>query len=355
MRGVIKISLLLFVIFGVVSCGGATSSTTQSTKRVKCQEVQSFTDKPSNSLYPAKVVAASDVNLSFRIAGIIERIAVEEGDFVKKGSVIAIMDNRDYKLQLDATQAEFNAIEAEAKRVISLYESQSVTQNDYDKATSALEQITAKLEAHRNAYEDTQLRAPFSGYIQKINFRQGEAVSAGRAVVSFIDASSPEVIVNIPVVEYLRRDNLLSASASISNIEQGDFELNLIGITHKANLNQLYQARFRVVSNDGVYPPLGVSAMVSLEFNQEDSDLTIIPASALVEHNGESSVWLIEGNQAQLRGVTIEELRGDGRVVIKSGLTPGEMVITAGVSRLKSAERVEPLERPSKSNVGNIL
>ena len=111
--------------------------------------------------FPGKLKASSEANLAFRINGPIAEIPVTVGQQIRKGETVARMDSRDYALQLAATEAEYKQVKAEAERVIRLYEKQSVSENDYDKAVSGLQQITAKYNAHRNALADTRLTAPY--------------------------------------------------------------------------------------------------------------------------------------------------------------------------------------------------
>ncbi|MFI3301532.1 MAG: efflux RND transporter periplasmic adaptor subunit [Rikenellaceae bacterium] len=348
---------LSFLLLAIVVLSSCTSTPEQKNRvqRVKCEEVKSVCDMIISVSYPGKVTAAADVNLSFRVAGVVEQVEAREGQFVKEGEVVARLDSRDYKLQLDATQAEYDAIKGEVGRVVTLYYDNSIPKNDYEKAVSGLKQITSKLSAHRNAYEDTQLKAPFDGYIQKVNFDKGEALSAGMPIVKFVSASAPEVVVNLPVVEYLRRAELLSASAVLSNHSDAEFELELIGISHKSNLNQLYEARFRVKPNGGVYPALGVSTMVSLNYPNSTASQVVIPFSAIVERDSKSYVWQIVGGVAQLSPVEIAKINNDGTATLSSGVVAGESVISAGVNSLKEGMKVEPISEPSKSNIGNIL
>ena len=72
----------------------------------------------STTTFTGRTKAASEVNLAFRVAGQIERLLVNEGDFVRKGQVVAVMDRRDYEVQLAATQAEYEQIKADAERVM---------------------------------------------------------------------------------------------------------------------------------------------------------------------------------------------------------------------------------------------
>ncbi len=141
-------------------------------------------------------------------------------------------------LQLAATEAEYKQVTAAAERVIRLYEKQSVSENDYDKAVSGLQQITAKYNAHRNALADTRLTAPFDGYVQKIHYDAGETVAAGMPVVSLISSSAPEVEINIPASEFIRSDEFKTYRCSSEIYPDREFPLKLVSISRKANLNQ---------------------------------------------------------------------------------------------------------------------
>ncbi|MFI3267879.1 MAG: efflux RND transporter periplasmic adaptor subunit [Rikenellaceae bacterium] len=350
----IKLCLISLAFLFLASCV-ENKETKDVIVKVKCEEVKSVSDIVESSTYPGKVSAAADVNLSFRVAGVIDKIVVKEGDFVRKDQIVAYMDNRDYKLQLDATQAEYDAIKAEVDRIIALYEDESVSANDYDKAVNGLKQITSKLAAHRNAYEDTNLKAPFDGYIQTVKFDKGEAVSAGMPIISYVSASAPELVIYIPVVEYLKRGSLSSATATVNSFPNTIFNLERVGVTHKANLNQLYEFRFAVKPEDGKYPSLGMSAMVTLNYEGEENEKVSIPFSAVVEKDGASYVWQLSNGVVNLKQVEICEIKTNGTAIIDNGISCGDIVVTAGVNSLKDGQRVERLSAPSKSNIGNVL
>ncbi len=336
------------------SCVGNQQST-ESVRKVKCEVAQSASQMSDLSLYPGKVVATKEVNRAFRVAGVVDQILVKEGDYIAEGKTIALMDSRDYKLQLKATEAEYTAIKGEVDRVVQLYAEQSVSTNDYDKAVNGLKQIEAKLESHRNALTDTELKAPFSGYIQKIYFDRGATVSAGMPVISIVSSSAAEVVINIPANEYIKRSELESASAKCELYPDAKFELRHKGTTHKANLNQLYESRFTLYSADGVTLSPGMSVMVSLNYGDVAHGAVSIPFCAVVERDGLSKVWVLESGVASLREVSVSEILRDGRVMIESGIEAGDVVITAGLNSLKEGQSVEPLEQKSNSNVGGIL
>lgn len=352
----LKFGAIMIISLTLFSCKGEKSVKSESVKMVKCETVVSSQRNSVEREFPGKITASKDVNLSFRVAGVVDKINVVEGQFVRKNQVVAVMDNRDYKLQLEATQAEYNAIKGEVERVIALYNTNSVPANDYEKAVNGLKAITSKLEAHRNALEDTQLKAPFDGYIQKINFDKGEAVSAGMPILTFISSSAPIVKINIPTSDYLMRGDLVEATATIDLYPDMVFALKMIGTTHKANINHLYETRFSIAAQEGVTFTAGMSVMVTFKYkNSTAGEETIIPFSAIYETKDKSCVWLLKDGKATKREVIVEEITSSGMAIIASGISDGDIIITAGMSSLSEGQEVKPLPQPSKSNIGNIL
>ncbi|MDR2562583.1 MAG: efflux RND transporter periplasmic adaptor subunit [Prevotellaceae bacterium] len=324
---------------------------------VKISEVLKYGEEKAVS-FPGKVKASSEINLAFRISGPIAKINVKEGEFIKKGQVLAEMDSRDYAIQFSATEAEYKQVKAEAERVIQLYEKQSVPENDYDKAVSGLQQITAKYDAHKNALNDTKLIAPFDGYVQKRYFDKDETISAGMPVLSIISSDMPEVEINIPAGEFIRRDKFGKFACSFAIYPDKIFPLELIAINQKANLNQLYTARLKMIGDKKTQlPTAGMSTIVDIYFKPEDTDLLTIPIGSMFEKNGQSCVWIYDKNSqtVNIRNITITEIQINGMLVVSRGLEAGEKVVTAGVRSLSDGEKIKLLPQVSKTNVGGLL
>ena len=326
-------------------------------RSVKCIEAEQVETLVKSYSFPGRVKAASDVSLSFRVSGPILKRYSKEGTYVKKGTLIAEIDPRDYHTQLNATKAEHQSIKSEADRIIELYKRNSATQNDYDKAVNGLKQINAKLEAHTNALKDTKLYAPFDGYIDKVYFDTDETVSAGMPIVSMVATSNPEVEINIPSSEYLRMNKYISASCRIDVYPDKIFELELVGASPKANLNQLYNTRFRINQSAGVMPTPGMTTMVTICYSIDDNEKYRIPATSVFENDGKTYVWIYSDKteSVTLRKVDIAEISTDGNVLISDGLNCGDVVVCAGVKSLKDGQRVKRLAQSSASNVGGIL
>jgi RND family efflux transporter MFP subunit len=326
-------------------------------KTVKVDTAVTYGEKMTVS-FPGRVKAASEIDLAFRISGPIVKINVTEGQFVRKDQALAEMDSRDYAVQLSATEAEYKQVKAEAERIILLYEKQSVSENDYDKAVSGLQQITAKYNAHQNAMSDTKLRAPFDGYIQKRYFDKNETISAGTPVFSMISAETPEVEINIPAGEFIRRDRFEAYSCYFELYPNHTFPLELISINRKANLNQLYTVRFRLKEGyTSQMPSPGMSTMVTIQFKSENTAMVSIPLTAVFEIDHKPTVWVYDEAQQKInaRNIRISEILTDGRLIVSEGLKAGELVISAGVRRLSDNEKVKLLPEATTTNVGGLL
>ncbi len=347
--------IILAATIGCLSCNGSPRKVVDAPRKVKCHTATLVNQSFVSSSFAGRVVAASDLNLGFRVAGIIEDIVVKEGAMVRKGEVIALLDSRDYELQLAATQAEYDAIKAEVDRVVELYAEQSVSANDYDKATNGLRAITTKLEAHKNSLADCKLRAPIDCYLIKANFGKGEAVAAGTPIVSIISTGAPQIIVDIPADSYLKREQMANATAVVEHLNQREFKLSIRSISPKGNLNQLYRVTFDVERNkEGNYPAVGMSATVNMNFYSDTMSLVEVPLSAIAERNGSSLVWVVKDGVVSAREVLVIKTMSNGMAFVRGGISGGDMVVEAGINTLAEGDSVVSIDAPSKSNVGDL-
>ncbi len=355
-----ELILGLALALSLFSCGNKEQKQEQKTKLVEVLEVAS-TNSARVVSFPGKVKAGQEADVAFRISGPIAKIYVKEGQKVRKGQVLAKMDDRDYQLQLSATTAEYKRIKSEVDRVVKLYEQQSVTANEYDKAVFGLKQITAKLNAHKNALNDVYLRAPFSGYISgKALFREGELVKAGMPVLSLNGGKDCVVEINIPASQFLNREEFADYYATFSVFPNKEFQLKDPSVDSKANLNQLYKMSFRLVkqADEKQQPTAGMTTMVHIKMKAGQTQALTLPNTAVFEKEGKSFVWLVKGEGDELhieaKAVHIVEILRDGTVAC-TGLEGKVRIVSAGVHKLQDGEAVRPIPEKSATNVGGLL
>ncbi len=319
--------------------------------------LQTLTDGQSDRAvtYPGRTRASEEANVAFRVSGTLQRVYVKAGDYVRQGQVIARMDDRDYRVQFEAAEAEYTQVRNEANRVMSLYTDDGVgTANNYDKARYGLHQMEQKLQHCRDQVADCMLRAPFDGYVQSVLRDSYETVGAGMPVISLIGQGQTEVIINIPASENLRRDMFASFSASFDVVPDVEFPLQLLNIARQANVNQLYEVRLGLKGNHPQITP-GMSTMVHLRYKDNGRRSITVPLSA-IHHSGKASyVFVYVGGKVSRKQVTLGAVHGNGTVDIRSGLNIGDQIVVSGVHTLTDGESVTPATQPSETNVGGLL
>ena len=295
-------------------------------------------DKQTALQFPGRVKAAQDISLAFRVSGTIQRMYVNDGAYVRKGQLLAELDPTDYQIQLDAAEAEYQRVKAEAERVMALYKENVTTPDANDKA---------------------RLYAPFSGYVQKRLFDSHETVAAGMPVVSVISEGTPEVEINLPAVEYIRRRQFTRYYCTFDVYPQQRYVLDLISVTPKANANQLYTMRLQLKSGDKqAVPSPGMNTMVTIECAEGEMRNLSVPGGAILRQNGNTGVFLYNPSDKTIRrcDVTVTRLLSDGRCLIVSDeVKPGDLIVVSGVHHVKDGQQVEPLLPAAETNVGGLL
>lgn len=348
--------LTAVILLCLTACGGKTTKTV-AIKTVKVDAVKSNSDQ-SCVQYPGKVKAAEDISLSFRVSGTIEKIYVEDGQRVRQGELLAMLDPTDYQVQLDATEAEYRQIKADAERIIALYEDGGTTPSNHDQAVYGLKQITAKYNHHKDELSYTRLYAPFDGYIQKRLFEEHETIGAGMPIVTMISGGMPEVEVNLPASEYIRRESFSDYYCTFDIYPGKVYPLRLISLIHKANSNQLYTMRLRVEAKDLPMPSPGLNTMVTICTDTEEGKLLSVPVSAVLQENGKARVFVFNPQEKRVEGrdITLVQLENDGDVLFSSDeVKEGELVVSSGVHHIEDGETVEVMPEPSDTNVGGLL
>lgn len=307
--------------------------------------------------FPGRTVASEEVNVSFRVSGPLVRMAVKEGDYVRKGQLIAEMDSRDYRLQLAATEAEYSRIAADAKRVMAMYDENTTTAQNYDQARYGLQQITQKLENHRNQLADTRLTAPVAGYIKERLHEAGETVSAGMPIVSMAAGDGVEVEINVSARDYGRLDRLSGFRCTIDALNGTTLWLRPVRTGRVANANQLYSVRYAVTGDyDRKAVTPGMSTIVYARVGEADSDVVSIPSAAVFRHEGRAYTYIYSEARHEVRRREVQPLTvaPDGSITVR-GVRLGEKVVAAGVRHLEDGQRVKAVPRPSATNVGGMM
>jgi len=281
---------------------------------------------------------------------------VDVGQRVRQGDVIAVLDDTDYKLAVEAAQQQVAAAQAQAKqaqsdrdRLNALKADGSVSPSDDEKAQSHAQTTHAtaeaearKLELARNRLEYTALRASQDAVVTSVKFEVGQVVAEGQPIVSIAKDVEPEIVVNVPE-DQLSVFKASTYNASLTSAPDQSFEVVLRELSPQAAATtRTFRARLKPATPRPL--PLGASATLVIERPAGDSSAAVIPAAAITQNNGKPAVWVVrrEGSDAagtvRLVDVQVHSYRNDE--VFVSGPSSGELVVTAGVQKMAPGLKV---------------
>lgn len=304
---------------------------------------------------PATVEEGRTISVGFKTAGQIEKIFVKEGSHVAKGQLIAELDSKDYNLGVSMLREKYASLKAETERQTKLHASGNMSDNDYEKAVSGLNQLQIQLQLEENKLGYCRLYSPSAGIVTKVNFENSEMVDAGTPVIELMDNSSLEAIVDLPLRIYSHREYFTSFTAQSSLTPGKEIDLSLLSITPRADNTQLYRMRLGIPSGSGLTPGMNVTIKI---YSMDNANHNVeVPLSSVFEKNGNKYVWVVNPTDSVIRAqeITITGTGANGLVTVTDGLTGHDVIVRAGVRHLTDGEKVHIISESSHSNPGNIL
>jgi len=316
---------------------------------------------------PGTVRAADRVDLAFQVPGTLAEFPVKEGQIVKKGTLVARIDPRDYETNLrnaEGTSAKAQAALAyaiaEYKRYVKVKETDPGAVSDSmvslkraaEKVARAdLQSAKATVAAAKDQLEYTRLKAPFDGVIAQKYVDNYQEVQAKQAVLSLQNVTDVEVIIDVPELMIAPiRKTLPRFYAEFTADPNRRFELRVKEFATQADsVTQTYRVVLVMPAPSGIRILPGMTVNVAIEFTEqaEAGAEILIPASAVfADDAGRPQVWVIDPNtmKAQRRAVTTGELSGGDSIRIVSGLNADETIAISGVSMLSEGQTVRALE-----------
>ncbi len=341
--------------------------------------------------YSASILPGRQVNLAFRVSGLVSEIhrtgnrGLEPGDNVAGGTVLARLRAEDFdhsaaqaQSQIEAAkesqksaaaqvaQAKASQVKAEADfgRARTLFDTQSLTRPDLDAARAQLDVAAAQVAAAsaqldaaaaqirnteaslataRLAKKDAVLVAPFAATVVQRNVEIGTLAGPSLTAYALADIGTVKAAFGVPdtVVVQIRPGRALAIS--VTALAGRDFRGKVTSVGAVADsATRLFQVEV-TIANGGHQLKPGMIASLELESGAAAPQVPVVPVSAVVrdpKNATDFAVMVVEGKVARARKVSLGETFGE-LLAVTSGLKPGERVIRAGATMVNDGEAVE--------------
>jgi membrane fusion protein, multidrug efflux system len=285
--------------------------------------------KQSGTLKPDE-----EVDLSFETSGKIVGINFTEGSRIKKGDLLAKINDRPLQAQLEKLVVQLKMSEAKEFRQRSLLEKDAISQESYDQVQTDVQSLKADINLIKARISETELRAPFDGIIGLRNLSEGSFVTSTTKIVRLTKISplklefaisqkyASEIKIGYPISFFI--EGFSDAfNASVYAIEPKiDLE------TRTIVLRAMYQNK-----KEELKP--GVYASITLELSNIDNAVAI-PTEALIPEMEGEKVFIYRKSKAHSVKVTTG-LRTESKIQITDGLKFGDTLITTGIMQLRES------------------
>lgn len=358
MKKLIPFFLFALVAFLFSACGEEPKPEEKFVRPVKFEEVGYMGGGKIRS-FSGTAQTDKVINLSFRNSGIVTQFDIKLGQKVRKGQLLAKLDNVQSRLayeqavtQLNSAESQMNTAKLSLNRVRSLYEKGSASLSDFESAKNAFKTAQESYESAKRgvAIQKEQINygflyAPENGVISQVLGEIDENVSPGQTIATLNSGKDMEISIGIP-------------ESIINSVKVGmEVDVNFVSLGNKNYKAKVTEVAPAVNSNTSTYPvkvtiakpgeeiKSGMAANVSFELGDKNAGgkTLVVPAHAVGEDSDGRFVFLIQGEggnaTVKKQRVTIGNLNGEG-FEVKSGLKAGQKIATAGLQTLLDGQAV---------------
>ncbi|KAB0603812.1 efflux RND transporter periplasmic adaptor subunit [Cupriavidus pauculus] len=321
--------------------------------------------------YSGEIRARYESQLGFRTAGKIVARMVEVGSHVKRGQPLLQLDPTQEALQVAAAGADADAARSrvaqarvDVKRTEQLLAQNFASQAELDQQRLVLSQAEAQLRSaqarqqlNANMRGFTTLVADRDGVVSAINAEAGQVVAAGQSIVTVAADGEREVSISVPEsrVDELRKAQRLTITVWAHPEKSWNGKLRELA-PDADSVTRTYSARISILDADADADPsllrLGMTASVMVP-DTDGSAALRVPLTAVVDHERSRQVWVVDPKTSRVsaREVKLGAAQNDS-VMVVSGLTAGETVVSAGVHMLQPGQQVKVAEAVTVAQAG---
>jgi membrane fusion protein, multidrug efflux system len=295
--------------------------------------------------------ADESVMVRSEMSGVIERVEFEEGQQVSKGQLLFQLRDDEQVARLHEAQANLGLAEDAFRRTRGLAERKLVSEAEVEKTTAEVAAARARVEVAQVAFDRTRIRAPFDGLAGARLVSPGSRIQRRDDLVKVDAVASLQLVFTLPEQALPLARVGVPIELSVAPFPDEHFRGEVFFVAPSLNpSNRRLLVKARVPNPDLRLRP-GLFASVQAHIGHHDGAL-MVPESAIVYGSDGPYVWrLAEGSVAETVDVELG-LRQSGRVEIRSGLRPGDVVVVAGTNKLSPGLHVETASAASEGGAG---
>jgi HlyD family secretion protein len=356
----------------------------------------------SLNILNGKVKPAQEVSIVSKVPGKVDKINFEVGDKVNKGDVLFTIDDSDLRLQFNQTDAALALAKSGAQQTVSslkaalvaaetsvnnarlnlermqqLYDAGAVSKQALESAETGLKvaeeqynsaktsydlaqkgnsasggiasteaqikQAQAAYDIAKSQLENASVESPISGVVATRDIDIGEMVGSGMPAMTVIDISTVTIDINVPesIVNKIHVND--TVDVVVQAVSDNPVQGRIVSISPSADQRTMsYPVKIKVSNEDGLLKG-GMFAEIKLKADKAE-DVIAVPVSSVVDESGKKFVYVVNGDKAEKREITIG-FSNDASVQVLSGLNEGETIVVKGQNQLTDGAKITIIEK----------
>ncbi len=337
-----KIYIFVLLVFMTVACNKSSTEETIPDVRPTDVSVKKIVLQDIEDVYtlPGTVEAWDDIIIPSEISGPVTWIGKDEGSFVKQGEAILKINTDNLLANLNSAKVQLEDDKKEYLRQKNLYAQKAVSQKQYDTAKKTYDLAEVSYRLALDEYNKSTIKSPVTGIIDDVMPNIGEYVSPGTDVARLIDMSKLKIYVYVPEndVKYLQLgqvvDVYVAEIGGAKNIKQG--VINYISVVSDSNSNLSHKVRVDIALDRDIRPGRIVRVDIVRKTFQ---DVMVVDMYAVIDKDGQKVVFINKNGIAEERNVVTGDMI-DTKIIIISGIEPGDELITSGQQFLSNGSPI---------------
>jgi RND family efflux transporter MFP subunit len=289
----------------------------------------------------ASLAPEKEAEVLSRVAGLVKQLLCEEGDAVREGDPLLLIDNDEYLYRLRQAEAERADVQSRLARLEEMRSRDLVSAEEYESLKNDLKAAEANEGLARLNLSYTRVTAPFTGRVTLRRVEPGQNVSVGTPLFVLADFEPLLARVHVPAKEFAK----LAPDQPVQLVLESSDERLAGRIKLVSPVIDATSGTIKVTVEVSHYPPTvrpGDFAQVRIVTERRES-ATLVPKIALVSDRGERVLFVAADSTAERRVVEVG-FEDDVNAEIQSGLAPGERVVVKGQRSLKHGQAIKILE-----------
>jgi len=280
-----------------------------------------------------------DLNLLSKLNGTIEEVLVNEGDYVKQGDTIALVENDDYRIALEMAESSYTLAQSEYKRDLTMYKKGIVSSAELESRKSRLQTTKSDVEQRTLQLTRCNILSPIDGLITRLSAKKGLLLNVADPVAEIMQIDKLKAVIGIPESDVVRVAELTTIALTIKALD----DLQAEGVKHflspaPASNARLYNLELKLDNPTGkILPGMFVRAAI---IKQQIADAMVVPLYSVISRNDRHFVYIAEDDRAVKKEVQLGYLEG-WKVHIVKGLKTGDLVLVEGQRGVEDAQRIK--------------